>query len=144
MRVTGLKNGVVTHHTRKLEDRQKIQVKRKRGNTRFFPKHMDEYELVIFEMLRRKTTREIIMVLLDSPKGLTFSQIIDNLGKAQSTISEYMQILLQEKVVQIRLDQRQKFFQLKKIDVVNDILKRYDSSLLTQTIHNFKDMFEML
>lgn len=144
MRLTGLKNGVLSYHINKLESRKKVQVKRRRGNTRFYPPNMPEYESILLEMLRRPTPREIILLICENSDGLTLNEIVEKLGKAQSTISSYLQILISDGILQIRFVERKKTFHIKKIYALEKVLQKYSTGYLSKSIENFRDIINSL
>jgi len=144
MRITGFKNGVLSYYVNKLEKWNKVMVIRKIGNTRFFPKDVTEFESNLLEMLRRPTPYKIIFQLSKNPTGLTMHDIVNNSGKAQSTISTYLQLLLSKKIVIVRLDEKKKIFMLKNISEFRLIIQKYNFKPVNETIQNFNEMFESL
>jgi len=144
MRITGFKNGVLSYYVNKLEKWNKVMVIRKIGNTRFFPKDVTEFESNLLEMLRRPTPYKIIFQLSKNPTGLTMNDIVNNSGKAQSTISTYLQLLLSKKIVIVRLDEKKKIFMLKNISEFRLIIQKYNFKPVNETIQNFNEMFESL
>jgi len=144
MRLTGLKNGVVSYHIKKLEKKNKVTVRRRKGSTRFFPLEINEYESVLLEMLRRPTPNEIISLLSKFPNGLTLGEIVEYSQKAQSTISSYLPTLHSKKIIEINLYDRKKIFVLKNINELQNILQKYEIKKIGNTVQNFNDMFESL
>lgn len=144
MRITGLKNGVVSYHVGNLEKKNMVTVIRKSGNTRFFPIHVTEQESVLLEMLRRPTPREIILLLEKSTEGITLNTVMTETCKAQSTISSYLQLLVSKNIVTIRLCDRRKIFVLKNIAIVRSTLQKYNITPVSKIVQNFNDMFEFL
>ena len=49
MRITGFKNGVLSYHINKLEKKDKVNVIRRAGNTRFFSIDVNEQDLDLLE-----------------------------------------------------------------------------------------------
>lgn len=144
MRITGFKNGVLSYYVNKLEKWNKVTVIRKIGNTRFFPKDVNEFESNLLEMLRRPTPYEIILQLSKNIEGLTMNEIVENSEKAQSTISTYLQLLLSKKIIIIRLDEKKKIFMLKNMAEFRHTLQKYNFKPVSKTIQNFNDIFESL
>ncbi len=144
MRITGFKNGVLSHHIKKLEKKNQVTVIRKTGNTRFFPLHVNEQESVLLEMLRRPTPYDIILLLECHSEGLTMSQLIQHTQKAQSTISVYLQLLLYNKIVSIQFHEKRRKFVLKDIEYVRYALQKYNFKPINKRVQNFNDLFEFL
>ena len=144
MRITGFKNGVLSYHIKKLENKNKVTVIRKTGNTRFFPISITEQESILLEMLRRPTPYEIISLLETHSEGLTIHQILQQTKKAQSTISVYLQLLLSKNIVTIKFREKKKIIVLKDVGHIRYVLQKYNFEPLRKTIQNFNDMFESL
>jgi len=144
MRITGLKNGVVSYHIKKLENNNKLTVKRKTGNTRFFPLNVEESESILLEMVRRPTPREIILLLEMNQNGLPLNEIVKSTKKAQSTISSYLQLLLSKKIIIISFSDRKKIFKLKNIENLRKTLNKFDVKPISKTVQSFNEMFEYL
>ncbi len=144
MRITGFKNGVLSYHIKKLEKKNKVNVIRKIGNTRFFPLSVNEQESTLLEMLRRPTPYTLIVLLKKHSEGLTISQLVHITQKAQSTISVYLQLLFSKKIISIRFHKKKKVFILKDIDDVDYILRKYNFKSIHKTVQNFNEMFESL
>lgn len=144
MRLTGLKNGVISYHVKKLEYKNQLTVKRKTGNTRFFPLDVNEAESILLEMIRRPTPKDIILLLEKNPSGLTLNQIVEYTCKAQSTISVNLQLLTAKKILSIRFHNRKKIFTLKNIENMQYTLKKYEVNKISKAVQNFNEMFESL
>ena len=61
MRLTNLKNGVLSHHLRRLEKTESVKVERLTRQTRFYPRYFSDEESVVAKALRRKTPRDIMV-----------------------------------------------------------------------------------
>lgn len=144
MRITGFKNGVLSYYVNKLEKWNRVTVIRRIGNTRFFPKDVNESESNLLEMLRRPTPYDIIFQLSKNPDGLTMNEIVENSERAQSTISTYLQLLLSKKIIIVRLDEKKKIFMLKNMFEFRHTIQKYNFKPVSETIQNFNDMFESL
>ena len=144
MRITGFKNGVLSYYVKKLEKKSEVTVIRRTGNTRFFPAHIEEFELVLLEMLRRPTPYEIISQLEHNIDGLTMNQIVENSKKAQSTISTYLQLLHSKKIILIHLHEKKKIFMLRDITELRNTKQKFNFKPVSKTIQNFNDIFESL
>lgn len=144
MRITGFKNGVLSYHIKKLETKNKVNVIRRIGNTRFYPLSINEQESTLLEMLRRPTPYEIIVLLKKHSEGLTMSQLVQITQKAQSTISTYLQLLFSKKITSIKFHDKKKIFVLKDKYSVEYVLQNYNFKPINKTIQNFNEIFESL
>ncbi|MHB8546907.1 MAG: winged helix-turn-helix transcriptional regulator [Nitrosotalea sp.] len=143
MRETGLKNGVLSYHTRKLEENGSVKIDRKSGETRFYPLFVTEEESILITSLRRGTQRYIMLALLEG-KPLLFNEIVQKVKKAPSTISTFLAKLVDDKIVEIKIMELKKVYFLKNIDMVHEIIEKYNPVLLERTAYNFADTFSSL
>lgn len=143
MRETGLKNGVLSYHTRKLEENGSVKIDRKSGETRFYPLFVTEEESVLITSLRRDTQRYILLSLLEG-KPLLFSEIVQKVKKSPSTVSTFLARLVDDKIVEIKIIELKKTYFLKNVDMVHEIIEKYNPVLLERTAYSFADTFSSL
>jgi len=65
MRETGMKNGVLSYHVKKLEENGTVKIERKSGRTRFYPLFVTKEESILIRNLRQETPRRILLALLN-------------------------------------------------------------------------------
>src|SRR5574340_1218971 len=143
MRETGLKNGVLSYHARKLEENGSVKIDRKSGETRFYPLFVTEEESLVISSLRRDTQRYILLSLLDG-KSLSFNEIVQKVKKAPSTISTFLSKLVEDGIIEINIMELRKMCFLRNPDMVHEIIERYNPVLLERTAYNFADTFSNL
>jgi len=143
MRESGLKNGVLSYHARKLEENGSIKIDRKSGETRFYPLCVTDKESNLITSLRRDTQRYILLSLLDS-KSLAFSEIVQKVRKSPSTVSTFLGKLVDDEIVGIKIIDLKKVYFLRNIDMVREIIEKYNPILLERTAYNIADTFANL
>src|SRR5215831_2800800 len=89
MRGTGMKNGVLSYHARKLEKNGVVKVERGLRQTRFFPLGITTEESILIKNLRQDTPRQILLSLYTS-EILSFNEIVERVSKSPSTVSTYL------------------------------------------------------
>src|SRR5574340_643882 len=89
MRETGLKNGVLSYHAKRLEENGSVKIERSVGETRFYPLCVTEQESILIKNLRQDTPRRIIVSLIDG-QSLTFNEIVNKVHKSPSTASVFL------------------------------------------------------
>src|SRR5438309_4692941 len=99
MRETGMKNGVLSYHTRKLEKNGVVKVERGSRQTRFYPLGVTSEESVLIRNLRQETPRQILLLLLDE-KERRLLNIVEKVKKSPSTVSTYLSKLIEEDVIE--------------------------------------------
>jgi len=143
MRETGLKNGVLSYHARKLEENGSVKIDRKSGETRFYPLCVTDDESNLITSLRRDTQRYILLSLLDN-KSLSFNEIVHKVRKAPSTVSTFLGRLVDDEIVGIKIIDLKKVYFLRNTDMVREIIEKYNPILLERTAYNFADTFANL
>jgi predicted transcriptional regulator len=143
MRETGLKNGVLSYHTRKLEENGSVKIDRRSGETRFYPLFVTEEESILITSLRRDTQRYILLSLLEG-KPLSFNEIVRKVKKAPSTVSTFLAKLVEDEIVELKIIELKKVYFLRKVDMVREIIEKYNPVLLERTAYNFADTFSSL
>jgi len=149
MRLTNLKNGVLSHHLRRLEKTESVKVERLTRQTRFYPRYFSDEESVVAKALRRKTPRDIIYTLMlnggDSRKGLDFSQIVSDVSKSPSTVSLYLSQLIKDNIVTTTLDfGRKRKYHLSNKQLVDRLIEEHQPTTLEKSVSGFEDMINSL
>lgn len=143
MRKIGLANGVMSYHTRKLEENGSVKIDRKSGETRFYPLCVTDEESNLITSLRRDTQRYILLALFEA-ESLTFNEIVVKAKKAPSTVSSFLGKLVDDNIVRIKIVELKKVYFLKNTDMVHEIIQKYNPVLLERTAYNFADTFSNL
>ena len=149
MRLANLKNGVLSHHIRRLEKTESIKVERLPRQTRFYPRGFSDDESVVAKALRKKTPRDIICTLMlndaDGKKGLEFSQIVSNVSKSPSTVSIYLSQLIRDDIVKITLDiNRKRKYRISDKQLVDRLIEDHKPGMLEKSVSGFEDIMNSL
>ena len=98
MRLSGMKNGVLSHHLNTLESAGRIRVKRYPRWTSYSSLDITDGQLLVAKALKRHTSRSILLTLV-AQDGLRFGDIVECCRKAPSTISLYLKGLVRDGLV---------------------------------------------
>lgn len=140
MRSSGLKNGVLSHYLSKLEKHGIIKVVRGPRQTRFYPPRITEDESKIIKALRRQTQRDLLLALVKQG-GLEFNELVNEVGKSPSTVSLYLSQLVQDELVEIKLENTRKRYYIKSRMVIDQLIEDYRPGLLEKPTSGFEDIF---
>lgn len=140
MRSSGLKNGVLSHYLSKLEKHGIIKVVRGPRQTRFYPPRITEDETKIIKALRRQTQRDLLLALVKQG-GLEFNELVNEVGKSPSTVSLYLSQLVQDELVEIKLENTRKRYYIKSRMVIDQLIEDYRPGLLEKPTSGFEDIF---
>ena len=143
MRETGMKNGVLSYHVKKLEENGTVKIERKSGRTRFYPLFVTKEESILIRNLRQETPRRILLALLND-QTLSFSNMVEKVRKSTSTVSTYLSQLIEDKVIETKNTYFKKTFNLRNVDMVREIIQKYNPMLLERTAYNLADTFSNL
>jgi predicted transcriptional regulator len=128
MRKTGLKNGVLSHRLRNLEENGTVKVERTPGYTRYYPLKLTREEMTIIKHLRQKTFCKIIILLSENP-NISFKNIIKTSKVSSSNVSKVLSKLVSEGIVSIKLEERTKLYGIEDLITVKGIINKYDDVL---------------
>lgn len=143
MRASGLKNGVLSHYLGKLEKNGIIKVQRGPRQTRFYPPKITEDESKVIKALRRQTPRDLLLALVQHD-GLEFNQLVNKVGKSPSTVSLYLSQIVDDDLVEVKLENLKKKYYIKARYLVDKLIENYRPSLLEKPASGLEDIFNSL
>ena len=130
MRETGMKNGVLSYHTRKLEKIGVVKVERGHRQTRFYPLGITGEESVLIRNLRQETPRQILLS--------------EKVKKSPSTVSIYLSQLTENNIVEIKIIELKKVFYIKDEEIVQKAINKYHPTLIERSADRLADIFNSL
>jgi predicted transcriptional regulator len=92
-RQLGIATGQTQYHLRKLRRADRIEREAVAGRTHFYPPTYTDWERGAIALLRRETTREIVVHLLNAGRERP-DRIADRLGIARSTVEWHLSNLV--------------------------------------------------
>lgn len=140
MRISGLKNGVLSHYLGKLEKSGVIKVERGQRQTRFYSPKITEDESKVIKALRRQTPRDLLLALVQND-GLEFSQLVNEVDKSPSTVSLYLTQLVEDDLITTKLVSLKKKYYLQARDLIDKFIEDYKPNLLEKSSSEFEDIF---
>ncbi len=143
MRGTGMKNGVLSYHARKLEKNGVVKVERGLRQTRFFPLGITTEESILIKNLRQDTPRQILLSLYTS-EILSFNEIVERVSKSPSTVSTYLSQLIENNIIELKIINLKKTFKIKNITTVQKIINKYHPTLIERSADSIADIFNSL
>jgi DNA-binding transcriptional ArsR family regulator len=143
LRLTGLANGVLTYHLSALEKANVIKVDRESRITRYYPLGVSDKESAILKFIRHEPIREILLFILEHDM-CTFSEIVDHIGKAPSTVSSHLKRLREAGIVLIRHGEYHQLYRVVERDLVAEVLSKYTTGFVDKVVDNYTEMLEEL
>ena len=137
-RWTGLANGVLTYHLNILEQFSYVNKFRHNNITRYYPRSIPSSDLKIISHLRVYSEREIILFLL-SHDSCTFSEIVEHLKKAPSTVSWRLKRLCEDGTLVVHHG-GYNLYRINDKRLVNQMLHKYKESITDKVVNNFIDI----
>jgi len=143
LRLTGLVNGVLTHHLAVLEKANVIKVYRESRVTRYYPVGVSDKESAILKFVRHEPTREILLFILEN-EMCTFNEIVDHTGKAPSTVSSHLKRLREAGIVSVRHGEHYQLYCIVEGDLVAEVFSKYTINFVDKVVDNYTEMLEEL
>ena len=146
LRITNLNNGTLSHHLSILEKRSIIKIGRTENSniTRYFPASTPSDETLILNYLKIKTTKSIIMMLIDTEDDLSFNEIVKHINKAPSTTSWNLKRLVDSNVVGRKRGKEVSLFYLHNKGLVKKLVGQNNKTLLDRSIDNYISIIDEL
>lgn len=133
--------GNLDYHLNYLEKTNLIRVKKSKGNKRFYPLGLNDYERNILGILRQKNFRKIILKLLKE-KNITHKSIVDYLKISPSSVTWYLKLLINKNILIILEKEKQRYYQLKNKEEIIKVLVTYKESFVDKLVDSFVEAFE--
>jgi predicted transcriptional regulator len=143
LRLTGLVNGVLTHHLAALEKANIIKVYRESRLTRYYPVGVSDKESAILKFVRHEPTREILLFILEN-EMCTFNEIVDHTGKAPSTVSSHLKRLREADIVSVRYGEHYQLYCIVEGDLVAEVFSKYTVNFVDKLVDSYSEMLEEL
>jgi len=145
LRITSLNNGTLSHHLSTLEKYSIIKVLRSENSniTRYYPASIPAEETIILGFLKIKTTKELIVKLLEK-RSCTFNELVLHINKAPSTTSWNIKRLLDSNVITRKRGKDCSEYSLKNPKEVEKLLQKVNISLLDRSVDNYSSLIEDL
>ena len=146
LRITNLNNGTLSHHLSILEKRSIIKIGRTENSniTRYFPASTPSEETLILNYLKIKTTKSIIMMLIDTEDDVSFNEIVKHINKAPSTTSWNLKRLVDSNVVGKKRGTEVSLFYLNNKGLVKNLVGQNNKTLLDRSIDNYISIIDEL
>ena len=139
MRSSGLKNGVLSHYLKKLEDNGVIKVMRGPRQVRFYSPSVTEEESIVIKALRKETPRDLLLALIKDD-GLEFSELVSEVNKSPSTVSLYLSQIVAEGLVEIKVVELKKRYHIKVRELVDKLVEEHRPGSLEKSTSGFEDI----
>ena len=143
MRETGMKNGVLSHYTRKLEEGGTVQVERTPRVTRFYPLGINKEEALLIRNLRQETPKNILTILMNHD-SLTFNEVAEKVKRSPATVSVNLTQLIQDEIIESKFVNTKRIFRIKNKDLVQVSINKYHPDVLERAADRIGDIFSSL
>ena len=139
MRQSGMQNGVLDHYLRKMESAGIIRVNRTAGRVSYSSLSITEAQLLVARALRRPTQRAILLELA-ACDGLSFKRLVVQCDKSQSTISKYLNMLVNENLVYVKRREKVALYYLNCKDDVDRLVEEYAQKFMDRPVSGMEDI----
>jgi len=128
-RVLDIPLASLQYHLNYMARRSIIIEEKAEHYTRYYTKALDPEDKKILSILRQKTMREIVLIILVSKKA-KYHFLVENLKLPTSTVSFYIKNLLENDIVLRTKIGYENVYTIKNEDRISKVLIAYQSSLL--------------
>jgi predicted transcriptional regulator len=144
LRLTRLKNGVLSYHLTILEKLNTIRIDRHNNRvTRYYIVNIPKEESDVIGCFRNKVTRKIAVFILQH-NSCTFNEIVDHINKAPSTVSWHLKRLRDAGIISIIPGEKHQLYTVVDEEVIANILYKYKESFVDKVVNNYTEMIEEL
>jgi predicted transcriptional regulator len=149
LRSTNLSNGVLTYHLTELAGSNIINVERRRGVTRYYSVQISSEDSRVISHIRNVISRKILLLMIERG-SCTLSEIAVLTNKAPSTISWYLQRLLDANIIKKKSTSsdgvyyKSRFYEVVNKILVLDMLSKYVESPFEKVVSNYSEIVEEL
>ena len=141
MRITGIKNGTLSHYVKRLEKNGTIKLERTPRVTRAYPVGIAEHEATICKYITMPTQKKLILFLLKKEVA-TSIEIREFLKKSPSVISVNLNELFRMKIINKRYDIPSNKYSLKNSEEIKGILNEYYPNIIDKMTNNTIEMLD--
>ena len=139
MRSSGLKNGVLSHYLKKLEDGGLVKVMRGPRQVRFYSPNITEEESIVIKALRKETPRDLLLALIKEA-GLEFTELVKEVKKSPSTVSLYLSQIVADGLVETKIVDLKKRYHIKVTELVDKLVEEHRPGSLEKSTSGFEDI----
>lgn len=144
LRLTRLKNGVLSYHLTILERLNKIRIDRHNKRvTRYYIVNIPKEESDIIGCFRNIVTRKIAIFVLQHDL-CTFNEIVYHINKAPSTVSWHLKRLRDAGILSIIYGENHQFYTVADRGIIANILHKYKESFVDKVVNNYTEIMEEL
>ena len=143
MNSVGVKNGVLSHYVRKLEESGLIQVDRSPRVARFYSPDVNPEEQKLVSRLRQETPKRILIALLNY-KELSFKETVTIIKRSPATVSFYMSNLIEDEIISTRRSDKKTFYSIREPERISVVIDEYHPDIIQKTTENFADIVSSL
>lgn len=143
MRLSGMKNGVLSHHLRNMEKSGRIRVVRGPRQASYSSLEITEEQFGVARALQRSTTRAILLALA-ADDGLRFAEIVERCRKAPSTVSLYLAGAVKDGLVATRRVNAEKRYYINCRKELDMLVETYRPTFADRPVSGFEDIINSL
>jgi len=128
-RVLDIPLASLQYHLNYMARRSIIIEEKSEHYTRYYSKALDPEDKKILSILRQKTMRDIVLIIMVNKKA-KYQFLVENLTIPTSTVSFYIKCLLENNIIERTKIGHENLYTLKNEDRIAKVLIAYQSNLL--------------
>lgn len=138
--LTGLENGVITHHLDKLEKQGRVNSRKYSRYKRYYSLDVAEEEFEIIRNLRKPTKKKILFYIIvqGSP---TFKEIVSKVNKSPATVSWNLSEMIRNNVIEKQKINSKIGYKISDIEILKRTFRKEFPLLLDEKNEHSEDIF---
>lgn len=137
---TGLANGVVQYHLKKLEKSGRVKIDKRTRYKRYYSADVNEEEFPVIANLRKKTKQKVLFAILNSGDA-SFDDVLQKIHKSPSTISWNISGLVDDGILEKVTKNGKKVYHVKNKKLLQKTLEKEFSKLFKNSFEHDEDVF---
>jgi len=142
-RTLDIATGQTQYHLRRLLHEGTLVSEELRGRTHYYPPTYAEHERTTIALLRRETTRELVVVLLETDTTAP-AALADRLGLARSTVEWHLSALVEHGIVRKTERDERVAVELLEPKLVYRLLREVEPALSDRLLDRFTRLTDEL
>jgi predicted transcriptional regulator len=135
--------GQTQYHLRRLLRQNSLQRLELGGRTHYFPLGYSEREQSAIALLRRETTRELVVILLDRGR-VHPDDLAEEADIARSTVEWHLSALIEQELAAKEYEGRRVSVTLTRPELLRELLVEIDPSLPDRLVDRFSRLVDSL
>ena len=140
MKESGLENGVILHHLRKLEEAGKVKSQRRPKYRRYYSADVSEEQIPVIRNMRKPTKKDVLFKIMTEGNP-SFQELTLKIDKSPGTLSWNLSGLIDEGVIEKCKKDGKDCYRVKDKELFKKTFQKEFSKLFNEKTEHAEDIF---